>query len=134
MARSEMGHQNRAAKCYSVEMMQSPVDWMRFSSRPDRLCVCDIAVHDHDRGASQLLDQCISLAVIGVGMTGQQDFDVRKLEPQLFYRSADQRHVTFISAVEENISRGSRNQKRRMGVCYDEVDVPDKLMRRKCLV
>src|SRR4029077_39616 len=64
-------------------------------------------------------------------VAAQQDFDIGKLEAQLLHRFLNYRHISFIFAVDEDVSLRRDDEKRSQAHRTHVIDIADDFMWRK---
>jgi hypothetical protein len=91
----------------------------------------NILGHRHHLRAGEFFHKGIALHVIPVRMTSEQNLNVRELEPELLYRSANRRYIALVVTVDQDVPFGCRDQKRSEALCADVVKVSRDFVRRK---
>ena len=104
---------------------------MRLSSGTDLPQSRNVKVQRHDLGSGQFLYKRVAFHMVRMSMTAKDDLDVVKIETQLRYRLANPGQVSFVVAVDEDVSLGRRDQKGCVSALTHEINIPDYLVRRK---
>jgi len=84
-----------------------------------------LLAHHGDLGACDLLEVSVTADVVDVGVTGQDQFDVLRLEPELGNRFLDHLARTRHPRVQDNVALGALDQVATEALRSDEVDRPD---------
>ena len=66
--------------------------------------------------------------MIGVSVAAEQDLDIGELEAELFDRFLDRRHISFIGAVDEDISLRCNDEKRAQRPGSNVINIANNLM------
>ena len=126
-----MSDKCRAAQRHRLSVVQHLVDGMLFAARFDGLKRRNVLSHRHHLGAGSLFDQGITFLMIAMCVVSQQDLSVGEFEPQLRDRLFNRRHISFIRAVDEDISLWCNDEKGAEGLRSDVVDIADDLVGRE---
>src|SRR5262249_17385985 len=101
---SQMRDQRCAAQRDGFSVAQHFVDGVLFPAGLYRLKCRYVLCHDHHLCASALLHQRITFLMIAVCVAAEQYSDIGELESELLDRLLDRGHVSFIRAVQEDVS------------------------------
>jgi hypothetical protein len=112
MARRQVRDKSCSAKRHRLAVVQNLIDRVSFPTWLYPLKGRHILRHCDDLSSSQLLDQRVSLLMISVRVTAEQDFGIGELEPELLNGFLNGPYISLVRTVDEYVSLRRDDQKR----------------------